>query len=120
MVTAAPETEGFGILTEIDVHSTMQARLGSDGRHHQIRGACDPPLAHCALTAELVIVAQRLPCNVVVREEVDGRLVIGFVYPVAVLQMTSNPEVGHVAHEVIERLGRVRETLISRSATTRT
>ena len=53
-----------------------------------------------------------LPCNVVVREEADGRLVVGFMDPVAVMQMTSNPEVGRVAHEVRQRLERVRSTLV--------
>ena len=52
-----------------------------------------------------------LPCNVVVREEADGRLVVGFMDPVAVMQMTSHPEVGRVAHEVRERLLRVRSAL---------
>ena len=55
-----------------------------------------------------------LPCNVVVREETDGRLVVGFMDSVAVLQSTSDPEVGHVAHEVRQRLERVRSTLVSR------
>ncbi len=114
-VTEALKTEGFGILTEIDVQATIKAKLGIEGRPYRILGACIPLLAHRALIAEPEI-GLLLPCNVVVREAADGGLVVGFMDPVAVLQMTCSPEVAAVAQDVRARLVRVRSSLTTASA----
>ena len=113
-ITAALKTEGFGILSDIDIQKAMKEKRGVEMPAYRILGACNPPLAHRALQAELEI-GLLLPCNVTVREGGDGKVNVGFLDPQLMVQLTSNPEMSSVADEAGERLRRVQSALSARA-----
>ena len=110
-VTAALKEQGFGVLTSIDVQATLKQKLGVDFRPYTILGACNPPLAHKALSADLDM-GLLLPCNVIVYAVEDGT-VISIADPLAMLRLADNPALNEMAQEARARLERVVAALSS-------
>jgi len=109
-VTEALKVEGFGVLTTIDVKQTLKEKLNLDKRPYTILGACNPPLANQALDADPNI-GLLLPCNVIVREDEDGSITVGFMDPQAVLSLGEFPGIAELAEQVSEKLQRVKVAL---------
>jgi uncharacterized protein (DUF302 family) len=109
-VTEALTTEGFGVLTEIDIKATMKKKLDVDFYNYKILGACNPNFAYKALQTEDKI-GTMLPCNVVVQEKEPGKIEVSAVDPVASMQAIQNPSLKSVAEEVREKLKKVIEKL---------
>lgn len=105
-VTDALKTEGFGILTEIDIKATLKEKLDVDFNNYTILGACNPPFAYEALQVENKI-GLLLPCNVIVQELPDGKVEVSAIDPVQTMQAVGNPELKIIAERVQAKLRNV-------------
>ncbi len=103
--TAALKQEGFGVLTEIDVRSTFKQKLGVDFRPYKILGACNPSLAHRALTAAPEV-GLLLPCNITLSQVELGTTEVSIVDPLVMLDFVGRPELEPIAVEARARLAR--------------
>lgn len=111
-VTAALKTQGFGVLTSIDIKATLKNRLDVDFRKYTILGACNPPLAHRALSNELAV-GLLLPCNVIVYEDAEqGGSIVSLGDPIAMIGLIDdNPVLMEVAQDARTRLEKVAAAL---------
>ena len=109
-VTEELKKEGFGVLTEIDVKATLKKKLDVDFRPYKILGACNPTLAHKALSL-VPEVGLMLPCNVTVAQEEDGRIHVSIINPQQMLGIVDNPALEAVACDAEEKLKRVANAL---------
>ena len=109
-VTAELEKEGFGVLSDIDVAAKMKAKLDQDMPRYRILGACNPALAFQAISA-VEDIGLLLPCNVLVREDTEGKVHVDFMDPESVMSLVGDPGVIPLANEVKGRLERVMAAL---------
>jgi uncharacterized protein (DUF302 family) len=109
-VTEGLKSEGFGILTEINVQETLKKKLNVDFRKYRILGACNPSFAYQALQAEDQV-GVMLPCNVIVQELDDGKVEVSAVDPVASMMAIANPALATIAGQVQSILKKVIESL---------
>ncbi len=109
-IEAALKTEGFGVLTQIDVKETLKKKIGVDFRRYKVVGACSPKLADHALTAEPLI-GLLLPCNVVMMEEDDGTVTVSAAKPSEMFKIVENPDMAATAGEVDQKIQRVVEAI---------
>jgi uncharacterized protein (DUF302 family) len=109
-VTGELKKEGFGILTEIDVKETLKKKIDVDFRKYKILGACNPPLAYKALSAEENI-GLMLPCNVIVQEKADGSVQVSAINPMVAMQSVGSENLNEVASQVSSKLKKVIDSL---------
>ncbi|MGW8224895.1 MAG: DUF302 domain-containing protein [Anaerolineales bacterium] len=115
LTKAALKAEGFGVLTSIDVKATMKEKLDEEFRPYTILGACNPPLAHRALSQEAVA-GLLLPCNVTVESDGNSDSIVRIANPETVLlvgSLENNHEISAVAQEARVRLEQVAEALLA-------
>jgi len=105
-VKDALQTEGFGVLSEIDIHEKLKEKLDVDFKRYKILGACNPPKAYEALQLEKNI-GLFLPCNVIVQESIDGSVDVAAVDPVASMMSVDNEKLVVLVKEIKEMLIRV-------------
>lgn len=105
-VTEELKKEGFGVLTEIDVTATLKKKLDVDFKNYRILGACNPPYAYKALSAEDKI-GTMLPCNVIVQQISDSQVEIAAINPIASMQAVENSSLGEVATDITKKLEQV-------------
>jgi uncharacterized protein (DUF302 family) len=109
-VIEALQQEGFGILTEIDVRTKMQEKLGKEFRNYRILGACNPPFAWQALQVEDKI-GTLLPCNVIVQELAPGEVEVAAIDPAASMLAVDNPALREIGAQVRTKLQKVVRSL---------
>lgn len=109
-VTASLQQEGFGVLSDIDVAAALKKKINKDIPPYRILGACNPPLADRAIAMEPSI-GLLLPCNVLVREDANGKVQVEFMDTDAVLQLVDKPGMAELAGEVRQKLQRVMAAL---------
>lgn len=114
-VTAELKKEGFGVLTEIDVKATLKQKLDVEFRPYKILGACNPPLAHKALSTAPEV-GLLLPCNVTVAQEENGRILVSLIDPEIMLGVVSHPVLNELACDAKARLQRVATALSAHEA----
>jgi uncharacterized protein (DUF302 family) len=108
-VTEELQKEGFGVLTEIDVKTTLKKKLDVDFKPYKILGACNPPNAHKALQVEEQI-GLMLPCNVIVYLNDEGKTVVAAVDPIASMKAVDNPSLGEIAKSI---QGKLKSVIVS-------
>ena len=109
-VTEELQKEGFGVLTEIDVKATLKKKLDVDHNNYKILGACNPPLAHKALTAEPEI-GLLLPCNVVVYEDDNHQTIVAAIDAKTMMSVVGRDDIEPIAEEVNQKLAKVLENI---------
>jgi uncharacterized protein (DUF302 family) len=110
LTTEALKCEGFGVISEINIHEKLKEKLGVDFKRYKILGACNPPYAYKALQAENKI-GTMMPCNVLVIEQGLNKIEVAAVNTIASMQAITNPSLGEIALEVTNKLKKVIDNL---------